>query len=106
MNKKLILASIMMFALPVLALAQITETVPTGKYNTVSGIFNAILTPVYIVAAGLTVLMVIVAGILFITANGNADQVGKARTALIWAVAGLGVAILAFSIQAVVQTYF
>jgi len=54
----------------------------------------------------LAVLMGLYAGILFITAGGNAETVTKARNILLYAIVGIAVAILAFSLVAISQSVF
>ena len=50
------------------------------------------------IAGILSVIMVIVSGIRMITANGSSDSVAKARRTLIYSIAGLVVAMIAFAI--------
>ena len=54
----------------------------------------------------LAVLSGLYAGILFITAGGNAETVTKARNILLYAIVGIAVAILAFSLVAISQSVF
>lgn len=106
MNKKFILT---FFSAGFLALAFFANaiTLPTKEPGvlTLNGLFTGILAILWPIAAGICVVMLIVAGILFITANGDPGQVKKARDAVIWSVVGLVVAILAFSIISVVTNY-
>ncbi len=43
------------------------------------------------IAAPLTALMVLVAGVLYMTSGGSADRVKKAHQALVWAIVGFAV---------------
>lgn len=52
------------------------------------------------VAAALAVLMIVIAGFRFITAQGNPQEVGKARATIIYALVGLLVAVTAEGIVA------
>ncbi|MFA6190395.1 MAG: hypothetical protein WC711_02680 [Candidatus Staskawiczbacteria bacterium] len=52
----------------------------------------------WMVFGAIAVIMFIVAGILFLTAQGQPEKVQAARSALIWGIAGVVVGILAFSI--------
>jgi hypothetical protein len=52
------------------------------------------------VAAALAVLMIVIAGFRFVTAQGNPQEVGKARATIIYAVVGLLVAVTAEGIVA------
>jgi hypothetical protein len=104
--KKNIISAVVCLGLlfsPVLALAFEVTNEPSPV--TLEGIFSGIIWILYVSAAGLATVMALVAGILFITANGDANKIGTARNALIWCVVGLVVAILAFSIVNIVTTY-
>jgi NAD/NADP transhydrogenase beta subunit len=50
--------------------------------------------------------MFIVAGILFLTSMGDPGKLATARAAVIWAVVGVVVAIIAFSIINIVGGWF
>ena len=54
----------------------------------------------------LAVLMGLYAGILFITAGGNAESVTKARNILLYSIVGIAVAVLAFGLVAVSRSIF
>ena len=53
-----------------------------------------------------SVVMGLYAGFLFITARGEAAQLKTARATLLWAVIGVAVAVLAFSIIAITKAIF
>lgn len=53
-----------------------------------------------------SVVMGLYAGFLFITARGEAAQLKTARGTLLWAVIGIAVAVLAFSIIAITKSIF
>ncbi len=54
----------------------------------------------------MAVLMGLYAGVLFITAAGNADSITKARSILLYAIVGIAVAVLAFSLVAISKSVF
>ena len=54
----------------------------------------------------MAVLMGLYAGILFITAAGNPETVVKARNILLYAIVGIAVAVLAFSLVAISKSVF
>lgn len=54
--------------------------------------------------AAVSVIMIIVGGFRFTTSNGNADQVRQAKNIILYSVAGLVVAILAYAIVQFVVT--
>lgn len=53
-----------------------------------------------------SVVMGLYAGFLFITARGEAAQLKTARATLLWAVIGVAVAVLAFSIIVITKSVF
>ena len=56
-----------------------------------------------LIFGAVAVISFIVAGVLFLTAQGEPDKITKARSAFIWGVAGVIVGIIAFSIIAIVS---
>lgn len=104
---KITLASIGVLLLPVLALAQMQPIAPGGPGTTVGSlqqIINALTNAAGLVFGGIAVICFIIAGVLFLTAGGNAEKVQAARSAFMWGVAGVVVGILAFSIIAVISS--
>ncbi len=63
-----------------------------------SNVIPNVLSAVYFWGAALAVIVIIVAGFLYTTANGNAQQVTRARNAIIAACVGLAVILSAFAI--------
>jgi NAD/NADP transhydrogenase beta subunit len=53
--------------------------------------------------AAAAIVMFIIAAFLFITSNGDPGKVGAARQSIIWAVIGLAVAIVAFSLPYIIR---
>ncbi|MGC1176499.1 MAG: hypothetical protein WA843_00350 [Candidatus Saccharimonadales bacterium] len=63
---------------------------------------HQVLQIVFAVAAALAVLMIVVAGLRFITAQGNPQEVSKARSTIAYALVGLLVALAAEAIVSLV----
>lgn len=68
--------------------------------RTGTGQLQTVLQVIFAIAAALAVLMIVVAGFRFITAQGNSQEVGKAKATIIYALVGLLVAITAQAIVA------
>jgi hypothetical protein len=68
--------------------------------RTGTGQLHTALEIIFGIAAALAVLMIIIAGFRFVTAQGNAQEVGKAKATIIYAVVGLLVAVTAEGIVA------
>lgn len=91
------IASAATLLLPVLALAQVGTPPPSINLDLIT-LGNNIANAAWIIFTIIAVVMFIIAGILFLTARGNPEQVGQARNAFLWGVVGIVVAILAFTI--------
>lgn len=63
---------------------------------------STILTIVFASLAALSVLMIVVSGLRFVIAQGDASQIAKARKTIIYALAGLAIALSAEAIVALV----
>ena len=101
MNKQKILTglvSVAILAAPVLAFAQ-----PTGQITSLCALIQKIESIVWMAFGLIAVIAFVVAGILFLTAGGTPEKVQQARSAFLWGVAGVVVAIIAFSIVGIVQ---
>lgn len=90
--------------LPFLALAQIGAQAPvtgpiittTGQINDIiGGILNWVLRIVFTVS----LIMLLWSAILFLTGGASENNLAKAKTVLIYAIVGIAVAILAYSVQ-------
>lgn len=59
---------------------------------------NDVYSLVFAIAGGIAVIIIIVAGIKFITSQGDPQATAKARNTIIYAAIGLAVSVAAFSI--------
>lgn len=77
---------------------------PFGQNTTITGLINKIIDDILIpVGAVVSVLMIIYAGFLFVTARGNEKQIGDARQALLYACIGAAILLGAKIISTVIQ---
>ena len=103
--KKILSITTVMLVLPVLALAAFSSPQePGGSFSDFGTVFGKVLSLIWPIVAGLAAIMIVAAGIIFITANGDPEKIQMARSALIWSVIGLVVAILAWSIPRIIST--
>jgi hypothetical protein len=103
MNKKIIasIAFVGLFGLAPLALAQLTGG---SSYTDFSQLITQGILPVVTkVIASLSTVMIIVAGIMYLTSGGNPGRVESAKKALIYAIIGIAIALAASAIAAAVQ---
>ena len=75
----------------------VNATGGSGAVDANTAIKNIINTLLFVVGAG-AVIVIIVAGIYYVISAGNADTVKKAKNALMYAVVGLVVSLLAYAI--------
>ena len=95
-------------ASPVAALAQITppcDGLSCSPSADAENIITTVINWVLGIAALIAVLMLIVGGILYVTAAGNSDRAKQARQTILYAVIGLIVIVLAYFIVAFVINF-
>jgi len=95
----LILISILTLPFTVLAGA------PAGGL-TLAKIIAGIKTSIWTIFAGMIVIMLVWAGIMFLTAAGDPEKLGRAKKAFMWGIVGVIVGIIAFSVEAIVIAIF
>jgi hypothetical protein len=119
MDKKLLLLMLLaIFSIPFLSFATYASDCVNGidittglycdfgsKYDySITGILTDILNNLWIIFTAIAVIMFVIAGILFLTASGAPEKLTQARSALIWGVVGIVVAIIAYSIIAIISS--
>jgi heme/copper-type cytochrome/quinol oxidase subunit 2 len=100
MNKKLaIFLSLMILAIPLVSLALTLPAKPTDIGATIDiwAFITSLLNIIWPVFVGVTVIVLVFAGFMFVTALGDPGKIKLAREAVLWAMIGVVVAILAFS---------
>ncbi len=103
--KKITLSSVVVSALtlPFLAFAIDSSTPPQeasiSDFPTLIALIEKVMWWVF---GAIAVIMFVVAGILFLTAQGQPEKVQAARSAFIWGIAGVVVGIIAYSILAII----
>ena len=102
-KKRFIIVSFwVILLLPSITLAANCAAVPADKWFgcIINNIVDYIVWPLFV---GLVVIMVIWAGILFLTARGDPNKIDAARRALIWAVVGIIIGLIAFSAVTIIK---
>jgi len=104
MNKKTLSSIVVgILTLPIVALAAIsTSAPPINAIGDLPTVITRIETFMWVIFGGIAVVMFVVAGILFLTANGDPEKIASARSAAIWGIAGVVVGIVAYSILMIV----
>lgn len=86
----------LIFQLAAATLNRVNVGVPKVNANNASII--TILNTVYFWAGLIAVVVIVIAGFIFVTSRGDSQQVTRARNAILGAVIGLVVVLLAFTI--------
>ena len=106
------LLAISWLAAPVSTWAAVTGGGSIPGYKAATGIndtdvlFKKIGDTAGMIVMGLSVIMIMYAAFLFLTAGGVPDNLTKARNTLIFALVGVAVAILAFALPNVISAIF
>ncbi len=101
MNKKLflLLSPILFLLLPVATLAA-PPAPDAWLVGIIDRLLNMVVWPVF---SGLVVVMLLYAGIKYLFAHGDATKIHEANKALVWAVAGVFVGLVAFSLVGLIR---
>ena len=111
-NKKLIAATALtvLMTMPLMTMALETTdaifTPPNSQDVTLLEIVVKVVEIVWIVFVAISIVMFIIAGVFFMTAQGDPEKTSQGRMFVIYAFVGILVAILAFSAAAIVKTTF
>lgn len=99
------LALLGLILLPVGALADVAIGDRPPPVSDLNQLITSILNVMWVVFVVIAVIMFVVSGILFVTSQGAPEKVQQARQSFIWGVAGVVVAIVAFSIVQIVSSF-
>ncbi|OGZ64041.1 MAG: hypothetical protein A3A98_03800 [Candidatus Staskawiczbacteria bacterium RIFCSPLOWO2_01_FULL_40_39] len=105
MNKKLAIATLTLMALPLASMADIDPGPTPGSSPNLDivTLINQVLNLIWPIFIGFAVIMFLVAGFQFLTAQGDPTKVAGARQSLIWGAVGVAVGVIAFSIPFVIR---
>lgn len=105
MNKKIICSAILIGLLGIASLVSAEAVTITNPLSATSfkGLLCQIASGVGELIAVLGTIMLIVAGILYLTSAGSPEKITKAKTAFIYAIAGIAIGVAASAIVNVVM---
>lgn len=106
MNKKIIASSVLtaLLTLPTLALGFTAGPVPPSTSTVdINGLIQIVLDILWPIAVAFFIVMFVLAGFLFATAQGDPEKLGQARSAVIYGLVGVVVAVLAFAVVSIVR---
>lgn len=107
MNKKVFILHVAlgMLVLPMTGLAGGLNIPPTpGDTLNINGLINGIFNIVWSLFAGFAILAFILAGFLFLTAQGEPGKIKEARMAVVWGGVGITVALLSVTIPWLIKS--
>lgn len=104
MDKKFIrlFSLVALLTLPVVVFAVDNPSLP-GTVGAPIDAINRLLNFIWPIFIGFAVIMFIVSGFLFLSANGDPGKISTARHAVLWGIVGVIIGILAFSIPYIIQ---
>src|SRR3989344_1851449 len=104
-TKKFIVGAVsaLAVALPVATMAQVGGAPPGAFAPNLTSLGQIVVNQVWIFFTVIAIVMFVVSGIKFLTSNGDAEKIGEARQSFLWGVARVAVAIIAYTIIAVVR---
>ena len=79
---------------------------PLGAGTTVMDVINRVIDFALRILTPLAVIMVLLAGLLYMTAGGSEEKVKKAHTALLWEIIGIAVVLVAKSVEIILRNIF
>lgn len=104
-SKKIALTVIILSAFPLVSLAEVYGGLEgPGASLSITSIGLGIANAIWVVFTIIAVIAFVTAGVLFLTAFGDPTKLTKARSAFIWGIAGVFVAILAYGIVSLIRT--
>jgi flagellar basal body-associated protein FliL len=78
---------------------------PYGETGDITSLIKNIINFLIRLAIPITAILVVYAGYLYITSAGNEDKVKTAQKALIWALIGFGVVLIASSVPTIIEEF-
>lgn len=85
--------------LPLMAQAKLRlDNMPNATPGSENAVLTGVLNAAYAAAAIVAVIVIIIAGMFYAMSRGNAEQIKKAKNAIIYSMAGLVIVMSAFAI--------
>ena len=78
---------------------------PLGGTNDISTLISNIINFLIILAIPITAILIVYAGFLYITSAGNDEKVKTAQKALIWAIIGFAIVLVASSVPIIIEKF-
>ena len=78
---------------------------PLGGINDVTTLVGSIINFLIILAIPITAILIVYAGYLYITSAGNEEKVKTAQKALIWAIIGFAIVLVASSVPTIIEKF-
>ena len=96
--KKTIKLFVASFAVAVFGFVAVAPVATVAAYDPFGQVDGTIISTLLFVIGALSVIMIIVAGIMYVTSTGDSGKVTRAKNTLTYSIVGLVVAFLAYAI--------
>ena len=106
--KKIIKAAVVgAYLLPLAAFAQVATNVNANTFakNNLANFINGLATWFAGLILAISVLVILYAAFLFVTAAGSEEKVSKAKGTIVYGLVGIAVALLAFGVGAILESF-
>lgn len=103
MKKFLLIFISLSLILPVLVLADVIEIQNPLQSDDFEVIIDNVIDFIFKIAIPLVPLMIIYAGLLFVTAGGNISQIDQAKKIIVWTAVGLAIVLLSKGIYLMIK---
>src|SRR5680860_1059966 len=80
-------------------------TNPLGETSDINALVKNIINFLIILAIPITAILIVYAGFLYITSAGNDEKVKTAQKALIWAIIGFAIVLVASSVPTIIEEF-
>lgn len=79
---------------------------PLGEGTTINDLIDRIITFLLKIFSPIAVIMVLYAGLLFMTSAGSTEKVQKAKKTLTWAIVGIAILMISKGITITIKSFF
>lgn len=99
-----VLALSILIAAPVFGAEFVFEN-PFGETSDIGALVSKIIDFLIYLAIPVSTILILYAGFLYLTSAGNEEKIKTAQKALIWAIVGFAVILIASSVPAIIQEF-
>lgn len=106
LKTKIVLLTVLVFSLLLISISSAIDIQnPLGENSDIYTLVMKILNFLIILAIPLSAILIVYAGLLYITSAGNAEKIKTAQKTLIWALIGFAIVLIAKAVPAIIQEF-